>query len=377
MKLLMENWREYLTEEELLEEDLTALMGALPDWRVVRQTWKNVSARGATWEDILKKIGKGIAKQLWPRSPNEHQRMETESDSIIEKLQLSDPFWYNIFERVESGKKDVGQIVESFHRDGKIQGDIEEWMKIVELVISFYLSNKDETFLEVIEAIAEPLGESSKSKTAAWKQAIWMVSLSAAGYFGGEAMASGEDETAVAVIGAGIGLVPWGIGKLDSYIKEKDWDNHITPFLQKLGLDTDSEYAISLRMGFDEKKADKFILAFHRIEYHILKQLEENPRRLPTAPWGDVATQFKKEMDEIIDGGLESANALTKLMPRTKEQKEDLQNIVSGQADLSADGPGEEPQEKYPKTDWSGQVVAESKNFHDNWRAFLITEEKK
>ena len=341
--------------------------------------------------------------------------METESDSLILKLERI-PFWEEVFtvkffdyrkQQIEDKKEDQELKNEGFAKDWRdwrarkdapapppkdkdrttidaivkyyfseetsenrrLQGgDEAEWVKVAEFVGSCYLTNIDEGVHEFLENyIASPIGETSKTTSLRARIAGGAVATGAGGlattfslWAMKKAAYTGEPGTiaSAGAIAGGIGglaslLLGPLLSVLETSVKKDDFETFILPAVMSLDLEEDNRAALAsafedLGKDYDEALSDSVILAFHRLENQILLQLNTAPLTLPTFTLENISKEFDKDYTEIRLSGERAFKDAAK---------------PGSWRDRATQEAEEEP------------PIAESK-FHDNWRNFLLTEEK-
>ena len=420
-KMLMEDWRKYLAEQPRYMDDADLDGDGIPDSQQrdrEAEMQRNARLRRASRAPPSAALvqQRALLAQKIQKLKQTYEGMETESDSLILKLERI-PFWDEVFtvkffdyrkQQIEDKKENqelkkegaakeyrkwkaakdkpapppkdkdrttIDAIVkyyfsEETSENRRLQGgDEAEWVKVAEFVGSCYLTNIDEGFHEFLENyIAAPIGETSKTTsmrariagggamaaagTVAQQLSLWAMKKAA---YTGEPGTIASAGVIGGAIGGAVGLLLGPLlSKLESSVKKDDFEAFMLPAVKSLDLDVDNRASFEdsfkdLGKSYDEALSDSVILAFHRLENQILLQLNTAPLTLPTFTLENISKEFNKDYIEIR---------------RTGERAFEDAAKPGSWRDRATQEAEEEP------------PVEESK-FHDNWRNFLLTEEKK
>jgi hypothetical protein len=420
-KMLMEGWRKFLVEQPRYMDDADLDGDGIPDSQQRdREAEMQRNARLRRASKVPPSAGivqqRALLVQKIQKLKQTYEGMETESDSLILKLERI-PFWDEVFavkffdyrkQQIEDKKEDQELKKEGFAKalrkwkadkdadapppkdkdrttidaivkyyfseeaseNRRLQGgDEAEWVKVAEFVGSCYLTNIDEGFHEFLENyIAAPIGETSKT-TSLRAKIVGGGAMTAAGALAQQAALwamkkaayTGEPGTIASAgfVGGAIGgaaglLLGPLLSKLESSVKKDDFEAFMLPAVMSLDLDKGIERPLEMAFKdlgktFDEALSDSVILAFHRLENQILLQLNADPLTLPTFTLENISKEFSKDYDYIRHSG--------------EIAFKDAVKPGSWRAEYAQEAEEEPP-------------VEESK-FHDDWRNFLLTEEKK
>ena len=407
-KMLMEGWREFLTEEEVLDEALR-----IPSMKEL--------------EAFYSQLKRDLNLKVVQKVRSEGGQKETESDYKILDLRKKSPFWNEIFTlndykyavakeedeeeihdefvrqttryrpgpepgfdrwgdpvRIDEGFFGMGpwkraeiiskgppprttaeEIIKHYLGEGELKGgDQAGWEELVFFLNTCWTSNRDEDWKQVLENAAFIFGE-GKGDNLLLKMG-WALGLTA---LAGPLAALGTGWAILSVIG---GLVPMVAGFVDSAVTEADWKEDFGPGLRKAFKDRPeiiehhSFEEIMDDFNYNEQIALKLIAITHQVEYEMLTKLVAAPLQYPAIDGKSIDSLFETELNNF-----------------KKRVKETLMSRILAFFD-GDDGASEEEEdvsqhledeEELKKFDPLGSVF-ESK-FHDNWRNFLLTEEKK
>lgn len=354
-KMLMENWREFLAEEDQFDTPATI------DWET--RAPDSVDRRGEPMRPSKRfggepLEGRGTLEKAIGVMKTYSEKLETRSDFLIEQLPQKSPFWKEIFtvddwDRIENMKdreetisgriknnpyafdakagelakhkakkptKDVKQIVDEYHAAGELDGPIQKWRDVTTFVLICRQTNIDEKTVERVQKVTDAFGEGANpfSKVMKWGAAL------VAGIVG--AIAS-----APKWIGAALTLVTVG-GPVSTHINNKVREKDMIKLSYILADELDVErnlFSRELTGEFGEKPIFEKALAqslekdFHEAEFQVMDQLTKRPGILP----------------------------IVRLMVGPRQKMKDFDVVDS--------------------------LRARESKFHDNWRNFLLTEEKK
>ena len=349
-KMLMENWRKYLDEEEVLEEAFQRVKAEDPTYT---EKYKDRSTHG----NILSYL----------RTPAEEE--ESLSDELIGLLPEKSGFWKEIFavgdhqaeirafEKTNPNVSDDPDIAPGspiehqtgvkMYRDLKakspgtpqeiiqkwreyapgvgLEGSVDEWLSITKFVLICHRSNIDGTLGEVLGNVSSMFGEGETLAAQAirWTAAVApvFIGIGITVATGGTAPAAlavlgylGAGFTGGAVLGQIASSLNDWVDKVDAIELSKDMQDEMGLERKDVGVVKGKKTASPGEYEPDRGVTLKKL--FHECEYAVLKPLSANPHQLPAV---------------------------------------NIPQILKGQAEGRYD----------------------ENNFHDNWRNFLLTEEKK
>jgi hypothetical protein len=351
MDKLFEDWRKFLVEEEVLEEAFQRVKADDPEYT---EKYKDRSTLG----NILSYL----------RTPAEEE--ESQSDELILELPKKSGFWKQIFavgdhqaeirafEKTNPHVSDDPDIAPGspierqagvkMYRDLKakspgtpqeiiqkwreyapgvgLEGSAEEWLSITKFVLICHRSNIDGTLGEVLGNVSSMFGE---GETLAAQAIRWTGAVAPAFIGIGITVATGGTAPAalalLGYLGAGLtggavlgtiasSLNDW-VDKVDAIELSKDMQDKLDMSSADVGV-RKGEEATGPTGEYEPDRGVTLKKLFHECEYAVLKPLSANPHQLPTV---------------------------------------NIPEILKGEA------PG-----RYKEN-----------NFHDNWRNFLLTEDKK
>jgi hypothetical protein len=268
-KMLMEDWRKYLAEKEVLEE-------AWPS--IKRAEFGNPKFRERT---ALQKF-KAIFQKKW-------KQKEEISDNLIKALGTKQP-WEDIFTLADNKDRPKYEnfswknIFEHYGIEPTI-----EWEAVVLFVLVCREADQNETGPEIVDAMAEAVGAGNTlpSQVGGIMGAWAGLSLGPeAGALSLGALLGLSGGTLWAI--AGVGALAASLGYLKGVVKEMDTQK-ISQGLENIP----GEFRLDAVKNLDNLEV------FHHAEFEILRSLVDNPTELPKATPSELYRDVQKsDVDE-------------------------------------------------------------------------------